>query len=498
MAVLTLAAVVCVAVRRPSNVPEMMRSVWRPEVIAVTVMVVLLAYPIWMMLAGPQHITGSTFSTMNPYHNDLFSFVAPGPLQRVSLGMRSLGNRLATGSGAAEADGYIGVPLLILTGVLAWRSRRSPRMQLATVLLLVSALLSLGPRLAIDGRPTGVPLPFMLLDHLPLVDNLLPSRFSFEMAACLAAVIAFGLDDLHRSSARSHRHGTARRVWGGAAFAVITLAALIGTQLPEWPNQLGPTPALALPTSIRQAIPAGDPVAITYPYATGNTSEPMLWQADDQFGFRLLGGYGYHQVQPGIDPSILSPSVMNPPQLQQFLAGLNPPSGYGPPLPVTPELVSSTRATVSKYHIRLVIVDRSVAGSSAVMELFNDALGPPRTSAHQLSLFAGWHGTPIRQVFQVFLFTRVLLPANGSALSGTTVFIAEATDYLPVTRVEFLLRDASHNSTTIGIARPSLLGWIAKWNTASVANGTYALQSVAYDGAGISSQSADTTITVNN
>ena len=33
----------------------------------------------------------------------------------------------------------------------------------------------------------------------------------------------------------------------------------------------------------------GDPVAITYPYDTDFIVSPMVWQAEDAFGFRLLG-----------------------------------------------------------------------------------------------------------------------------------------------------------------------------------------------------------------
>ena len=394
VAVLIVAAVACMAIRRPSKAAEMMRAVWYPVSIALAVMAVLLAYPIWMMLAGPQHITGPTFSTVNPYHNDLLSFVAPGPLQRVSLGMRSLGTRLATGSEVTEASGYIGIPLLVLTGFLAWRSRRSSRTQLAMALVVVAALLSLGPHLAVNGRLTGIPLPFLLLDHVPLVDNLLPSRFSFEMSACLAAVVAFGLDDLRRAPARrDHQHAAARTGLAGAAFVVITLAVLIGTQLPEWPNQFGVKPAVALPASLQRAIPPGDPVAITYPYATYLTSEAMLWQADDAFRFRLLGGYGYHTSTPDTGPSILSPSFMSPPELQQFLAGQDPPSSYGPTLPVTAELVKQTRTTLARYHVRLVIVDRSAPGSRPVMALFAAALGSQKTSAGPFSLWADWPDT---------------------------------------------------------------------------------------------------------
>jgi hypothetical protein len=82
---------------------------------------------------------------------------------------------------------------------------------------------------------------------------------------------------------------------------------------------------------------------------------------------------------------------MNPPGLQQFLAGQSGLSPYGAPLPVSPELVSLTRTTLSKYDIRLVIVDRSESGSGPVMKLFDDALGPPEVTSDQFSLWAHWH-----------------------------------------------------------------------------------------------------------
>ena len=122
---------------------------------------------------------GAAFPSMNPYTNDLLSFFVPGPLQKVSFGMRSLGNRLMVGpnpansalfligSNPTEFDGYIGVLVLVLAGFLVWRSRRSPRMQLATVLFLVAAVLSLGPYLVVDARSTHLPLPFLLLAHSP-------------------------------------------------------------------------------------------------------------------------------------------------------------------------------------------------------------------------------------------------------------------------------------------------------------------------------------------
>ena len=290
------------------------------------------------------------------------------------------------------------------------------------------------------------------------------------------------------------------------AIACLTLAVLIGTLLPQWPLRIVTTPMTVLPARLRREVPTGDPVAITYPYATEYNAEPMLWQVDDDFGFRLLGGYAYHPIRPAIDPDNALPSVMNPPGLQQFLAGQQPltlvghsfPTGiYGSPLPVSPELVATTRTTLSRYHVRLVIVDRSVSGSGPVMELFSDALGPPRLSAGQFSLWTDWGGVPRHQVFPN-LITSVLQPANGSTVSGTRVLDARATDYAKVTKVEFYLSGASLGPTLIGTGGQTLYGWIALWNTAGVPDGTYTLQSVAYDSAGRSSHSEAVTITVDN
>ncbi len=501
VAVFTFVAVFCVALRHPSAVREMARASARPTMIALGLAAVLLAYPFWMLISGPQHVAGPHYPLQNLYHNDLLSFVVPGPLQKVSLGMRSLGSILAFLDGPTEAGGYIGVPVLILIGFLAWRSRHSSRMQLSGMLFISAVLLSLGPYLAVHGHLTHVPLPFLLLDHIPLINNVLPSRISFEIDACLAAMISFGLDDMRGTPVRDHQHHSHRgaRDHGRTAIIVtgMALAVLVFTLLPQWPDSK--SPVVLLPTSISRAIPTGDPVAITYPYGYdprgyGVPTLPLLWQAQDGFRFRITGGYAFHPDPRGSGSRV--PNPMSPPNLQDSLAA-DEQACFCLLTPVSPKLVAATRTALSRYDVRLVIVDRSVSGSGAVMELFDDALGPPKLSAGHFSLWADWHGLPTHQVFPNLL-TSVLIPSNGAKLSGTTVLDAAATDYLRVTKVEFLLTDETHHSTLIAGGYLTFYGWVAKWNTTSVADGTYTLQSVAYDSAGRKSQSKGVTITVNN
>src|ERR1700678_700990 len=131
-------------------------------------------------------------------------------------------------------------------------------MQLVAVLLVGAALLSLGPRLAVDGRLTSIPLPFSLLDRLPLLKDLLPYRIAFEMGACLAAVIAFGLDDIHRAAPDPARSRPVRRGRMDVTVACTAFVVLVGTQLAWWPSQFASSPVPTLPASLRRAVPPGN------------------------------------------------------------------------------------------------------------------------------------------------------------------------------------------------------------------------------------------------
>jgi len=92
--------------------------------------------------------------------------------------------------------------------------------------------------------------------------------------------------------------------------------------------------------------------------------------------------------------------------------------------------------------------------------------------------------------------TNVLIPSNGATLTGSQYLDAGASGN--VTKVEFHLTGGTLNNALIATATPTYYGWLTGWNTTTVANGTYTLQSVAYYASGASGTSTGTTITVNN
>jgi hypothetical protein len=95
-------------------------------------------------------------------------------------------------------------------------------------------------------------------------------------------------------------------------------------------------------------------------------------------------------------------------------------------------------------------------------------------------------------------FTRVVLPADGATLAGASYLDALAADGPGVTNVAFEVTGGTLSNHVVATATLTVYGWLAKWNTASVPNGTYSLQSVATDAANNTDTSEPITVTVNN
>jgi hypothetical protein len=96
--------------------------------------------------------------------------------------------------------------------------------------------------------------------------------------------------------------------------------------------------------------------------------------------------------------------------------------------------------------------------------------------------------------------TTVLLPSNGATISGGTWLDASASNSAGVASVTYQVSGGpnSIDAKVVSASSPTLYGYIGKWDSTDVPNGTYTLQSVATDAAGWSTISAPITVTVNN
>ncbi|HVA06753.1 MAG TPA: Ig-like domain-containing protein [Acidimicrobiales bacterium] len=93
--------------------------------------------------------------------------------------------------------------------------------------------------------------------------------------------------------------------------------------------------------------------------------------------------------------------------------------------------------------------------------------------------------------------TTVTIPTNNSTVSGTSQ-VLDAAASPAASQVQYDISGGTLSASVIAIATPTYYGWLAKWNTTKVANGTYALQSVASFPGGGTATSTPVTIVVNN
>ena len=247
---------------------------------AAGVLAVLAAWPLSVQFAGPRRVT-EPVQDASPYAADLLGAVVPTVHQVLGTDLTS-----GWGGNTSENGSYLGLPLVAVLALLAWRLRSVPVVRWAAAVGLVAWVMSLGERLHVAGTPTGVPLPFALVAALPVLHNLAAVRLSLHVVLCAALVLAVGLDRLH----------AAGRLRAAVALPVAALCAL--PLVPAWPYSYQParTPAY-FTTSAVERVPEGS-LALTFPVPRYPTSAPMLWQAEAGFRYRSVGGY---VITPGPD-----------------------------------------------------------------------------------------------------------------------------------------------------------------------------------------------------
>jgi hypothetical protein len=181
--------------------------------LAITGVLVLVvsAYPLWMQFAGPQHRVGHP-GTPDAYALKLASFAA--------YATESLAGSPTSARGlvanTTEQASFYGWPLLLLiAGIVLWL-RRELLVQVLAITGVVFAVLSIGTTWTWGTRRTEVPAPFMLLQHLPIVDSVVVARFAMITTAVVGVLLALAGD---RISTIAAGRGPGGRVLAGRAAA---------------------------------------------------------------------------------------------------------------------------------------------------------------------------------------------------------------------------------------------------------------------------------------
>jgi hypothetical protein len=124
----------------------------------------------------------------------------------------------------------------------------------------------------------------------------------------------------------------------------------------------------------------------------------------------------------------------------------------------------------------------------------------------KLSLFstsAAAHFARVGLPAELKFTSKVSKPADGATLRGgvfmdATASVKFGTVTVNATRVDFEIRGAGRPPISVGPAAFSIYGWLGGWDSATVPNGHYKIQSVAYDSAGRASYSPFISVVVDN
>ena len=93
--------------------------------------------------------------------------------------------------------------------------------------------------------------------------------------------------------------------------------------------------------------------------------------------------------------------------------------------------------------------------------------------------------------------TAVLIPSGGATQSGTAALL-DASASANVTTVRFQLSGGTLSDDVITEGVPTIYGWLGRWDTTNVPNGTYTLTSSAFYADGVGGTSLPVSITVDN
>jgi hypothetical protein len=254
--------------------------------IAIAVFALCAALPVAVQFAGPQHVRG-LLQRSSEFVTESLNVVVPTRLQLLAPGV-ALEMSTHFSGWKEEQNAYLGVPLLALLMYVVLRWWGTCLVRWAGTVALVMAILSMGPRVAVAGRVTPIPLPWDLVARLPMVGHILPSRLMLYVYLMAALLLAVFLDRQRRLSRR-------RRLVGYAAAALALIPLIPQPNVPVTANPVPPFFAGGMVT----CIPARS-VALVAPFARhqwwygdGSWSRAMLWQASARMRFRMPEGYAF-------------------------------------------------------------------------------------------------------------------------------------------------------------------------------------------------------------
>lgn len=237
------------------------------------------AYAFAALLTSPflyYALTGfrsSAFQSPARYDTDPVNFAVPTKLALLSYRWATSIARTFPGN-PSEQGAYLGIPVLLIVVLFAWRAPRSEGKTFLLIALGAAVLAALGSQLTVYGHAI-VLMPWFYFSKLPILDNVLPERFALYTSLAAALMVALW----------TARYATGPLRWLLPALAIFALVP--NPDAGVWATGFT-VPRLFTDAAYRGCIA---PNAIVLPLPVSGEGESMLWQESADFRFRLAGGY---------------------------------------------------------------------------------------------------------------------------------------------------------------------------------------------------------------
>lgn len=276
---------VVLAIQRRSEIAGAARRVTGALAATAVTIAVVGAWPLAVQFLGPQRVLGrlidaSTFSTdlLNLVVPTRFQFFAPPPATQLSDGFSGLYH---------EADAYLGLPLLIVLAVIVARRRADLRVRTAAIVGAIMVVLSMGAHLQVGGGPTAMPLPWLAFSGLPILQDVIPSRFVVFAWLAVAILVGLACEAVGRS--------TPRQAWPRAVALGLALVLVVPA-----PIGVATAPVPDFFTRWQSEGMRADATILIAPFfRDGAGADPMLWAAATGDEMRMVEAYAYVPLPDG-------------------------------------------------------------------------------------------------------------------------------------------------------------------------------------------------------
>ncbi len=276
---LVLAGILALVARDRALVADGVRRVARAFLPALAGLVVVSGLPLAVQFLGPLRLEGRVQDTAR-FSTDLLNLVLPTRYQLIAPEAATRVSHEFSGL-YHEATAYVGLPLLvILLAVVALRWA-DLRIRVAGLMAVAMFVLSLGQTLRVGGVTTDLPLPWLPISLLPLLEHAIPGRLTLFMWLAIAVIVAVVVGEL---GARRPAYAAPRLVVLGLALALAVPAPLGSstTEVPEFFRSFD-----------RQGIGEEAIVLVAPHFTNGAGAAPMLWAAVAGNRLRLYEAYAY-------------------------------------------------------------------------------------------------------------------------------------------------------------------------------------------------------------